>query len=394
MIEKITLDNFKSHAHTEIELGRVTALVGPNGCGKTSVLQAIHLLSQLVIKPWGELRKGLANPIFFTSVGTGHSHISLQGREFGDPHLNWYVAVGFARNDLSSTSYDISPEHWDLISFKLEHRVLNDGQKVPPNKSLISLLDGIQASALKSIAYYKADYEKLAQPSYDDALRPQIGADGSNLASTIASIIGESYEAHQQIVDRLKELVPHVLAVRFRPAKVTRKETRVISLEGRQFPLPDDRELTGQELIFDTIKAQGLPARVMSDGTLLALGILTRFYTSPDNATLLFDDIEHGLHPLAQRRLIKILRELAEKHNKQILLTTHSPYIIDELAAKDVWVMATDKDGISHCQQLSKGPNAEFALKVLTTGEFLGAEGEDWVLDQPPQPVQQEPAHA
>lgn len=37
MIEKISVKNFKNHAHTEIELGRVTALVGPNGCGKSVV---------------------------------------------------------------------------------------------------------------------------------------------------------------------------------------------------------------------------------------------------------------------------------------------------------------------------------------------------------------------
>lgn len=76
-----------------------------------------------------------------------------------------------------------------------------------------------------------------------------------------------------------------------------------------------------------------------------------------------------------------IFKTFAESQNRQILLTSHSPYIVDELDAPSVWVMANDKDGISHVRRLSDHPDAKRSLEVLTTGEFLGAEGEDWVLN-------------
>ena len=62
-------------------------------------------------------------------------------------------------------------------------------------------------------------------------------------------------------------------------------------------------------------------------------------------------------------------------------MTTHSPYIVDEVQASEVWVFNTNAKGYVESARLSDHPDAERALEVLTTGEFLSAEGEDWVLD-------------
>ena len=42
MITSVQLQNFKNHRSTNISLGRINVLVGPNASGKTSVLQALH----------------------------------------------------------------------------------------------------------------------------------------------------------------------------------------------------------------------------------------------------------------------------------------------------------------------------------------------------------------
>src|SRR5882672_6303542 len=44
MIRKLTLENFRSHKRSEIELDRLTVIRGPHGAGKTSVLLALQLL--------------------------------------------------------------------------------------------------------------------------------------------------------------------------------------------------------------------------------------------------------------------------------------------------------------------------------------------------------------
>jgi predicted ATPase len=43
MITSVTIENFKNLRHQEIALEPLTVFVGPNGSGKTSVLEAIHL---------------------------------------------------------------------------------------------------------------------------------------------------------------------------------------------------------------------------------------------------------------------------------------------------------------------------------------------------------------
>ena len=45
MLQKLTLENYRNYRKFELELGKVTVLVGPNGVGKSNILEAICLLS-------------------------------------------------------------------------------------------------------------------------------------------------------------------------------------------------------------------------------------------------------------------------------------------------------------------------------------------------------------
>ncbi|MFL5349304.1 MAG: AAA family ATPase, partial [Hyalangium sp.] len=47
MIHRLTLKNFKGIESAELDLERLTVIVGPNASGKTTVLQALHLLLAL-----------------------------------------------------------------------------------------------------------------------------------------------------------------------------------------------------------------------------------------------------------------------------------------------------------------------------------------------------------
>ncbi|MCI0388321.1 MAG: ATP-binding protein [Acidobacteria bacterium] len=85
----------------------------------------------------------------------------------------------------------------------------------------------------------------------------------------------------------------------------------------------------GFELTFNTTGAQNVPAHAMSEGTLLVLGLLALLYSPDSPQTILLDDIEQGLHPLAQRELMQALKKFAAEHDRQIILTSHSPYIVD-----------------------------------------------------------------
>ncbi len=370
MITKIELTNFKSHAHTVIEPGRVTALVGPNGCGKSSVLQAIHSLIRLIDEPWGQVFKDRLAFDYLHTQGTTNTEITLQG--FSPIGADWKLS--------GISSFDSVDGNWtSWVDWQLGDKV--DHQVLEEEKSLSQVAFPTLVFLLNSF-YFKASSAKLAEPSYSEKIPPVFEPDGKGLASVIAHLVLDAPEQVRLIEDSLRKIVPPIRKVGVRFAKVRVKEKKIISIGTSQTAIDDERDVTGQELFFDTINASSLPAHVMSDGTILVLGLLTLLHSS-DLQVILLDDIEAGLHPLAQRQLMQTLRDFAEKHDRQIILTSHSPYIVDALDAKDVWVMATDKEGISRCNRLSNHPDKDRALEVLTTGEFLSAEGEEWVIDNP-----------
>jgi len=55
---------------------------------------------------------------------------------------------------------------------------------------------------------------------------------------------------------------------------------------------------------------------------------------APKKSLILIDEIEMGLHPKVQRRLMDVIRNISRNEEKQFILTTHSPTILDSLSDK------------------------------------------------------------
>ncbi len=64
-------------------------------------------------------------------------------------------------------------------------------------------------------------------------------------------------------------------------------------------------------------------------GEITAAELLAVSY--PKNSLILIDEIETSLHPRAQRRLMRDLATIARLNELQIIITTHSPYVLEEL---------------------------------------------------------------
>ena len=384
MIEKISVTNFKSHAHTEIELGKVTALVGPNGCGKTSILRAIYCLSETIWRPWDDVFTGEQSPSAIIRDGKGTCEIAATGAgiyQYGDNSndadgFGWRIAI-----ELHNLGPVFARAKWKWDTEENKYAVLQKGQAI--NQVVGKEIADSAVNEVVDSIYFQASLEKLKKPYYPETLPLHIMSDGSGLASVLASLKTADDERFTEIEAALRTIVPTVRRVKARRAQMTLHEKKVISVNDTRIPYNEPREVVGDELIFDTTSAKDIPAYGMSDGTLLLLGILTLLWSPSSPGLVLLDDIEQGLHPLAQRQLMSELKKFAKEHDKQILLTSHSPYIVDELEADDVWVMKTDKQGISCYKRLSAHPDAKRALEVLTTGELLGAEGEEWVIGEP-----------
>lgn len=81
----------------------------------------------------------------------------------------------------------------------------------------------------------------------------------------------------------------------------------------------------------------------------------------PENSLLLVDEIEASLHPRAQRRLTRFLLWLARKRRVQIILTTHSPFVLQELPQEARVLLLPGPQGLS----VLYGVSPEFAMSRL-----------------------------
>lgn len=197
---------------------------------------------------------------------------------------------------------------------------------------------------------------------------PRLASDGTGLADVIASLRDQDDAGFQALQAALRNVVPQVDRIGIRRTQHS------------------DNNIA-HELTFDVSGRKAIPASQMSGGTLLALAILALLHSPQRPRILLLDDIDHGLHPKAQWDLLKQLRRLlAQYPDLQIVATSHSPDLVDELDPSEVIVMALREDGTSAAKPLTACPREDM-LGVLRAGQLWSAVGEDWVTADPPEPT-------
>jgi energy-coupling factor transporter ATP-binding protein EcfA2 len=371
MLEKVKLHNFKSHKDTELSLddSRLHALVGQNCSGKTSVLQALHYLSCLANSSFDNIFQHERAPQFITTIG--QDYISVTGSGFWkNPDRNdWEASYEWRRN--------VNHSWYPIASWQADKK---PGYAEGLASSLIYVPEPIQQSLRYSV-HLKLVATNLAKAAYSDAITPRVEFDGSGLAPTLDYLRAEAPDKFQSLQKMLKRIVPGVREVGVRRAKVMVNRQRLIGVDGKSISYEESQEIVGQEVVLDMNTGKRIPAHAISEGTMLALGLLTVLMNPNQPNLVLLDDVEQGLHPKAQRELIAVFKEIIQANpNLQIIFSTHSPYIVDELTPSQVHVLSNNNSGVTRCKRLDEHPDVEWAKQTLTTGEFWDAEGEDWVV--------------
>lgn len=82
----------------------------------------------------------------------------------------------------------------------------------------------------------------------------------------------------------------------------------------------------------------------------------------PRYSLVLIDEVESSLHPRAQRRLIRDLAERARQLELQVILTTHSPYVLEELPLEArAYILQTPNGD----REIIYGVSPEFAMSKM-----------------------------
>lgn len=161
--------------------------------------------------------------------------------------------------------------------------------------------------------------------------QPMAGADphldrtGENLAKYL-QYISRQPQGLQQILDRIATRIPGLMEI-------------------KPIPAPDKRLLLA-------FYAQGYSEpffqQDMSDGTLKMLAYLL-LMEDPEPAPLIgIEEPENGLHHQLLGALAKEFRDFASKpKGPQMLITTHAPSFVDALSPEEVWILDKGADGFS-----------------------------------------------
>jgi predicted ATPase len=379
MLEKLILHNFKSHKSTELNFdnSRLHGLVGKNSAGKTSVLQALHSLSMLTTSPVRKIFQHEISPQIITTIGESKMSVTANGFwESVTRKIQWKLIFSWGKKTtkLGTKLDDI------VLSCKTDKNSLtihgNNGN-LYENKEAEPIYE-----SLKNTIYLKLIASNLAKAAYSEEITPKVEFDGSGLAPTLDFLRDEAPDKFQLIEEMLCRIVPNVRKVGIRRAKVPVIRKRLIEVDGKSISYDETQEMTGQEVVLDMNTGERIPAHAISEGTMLTLGLLTVLMNPNQPNLVLLDDVEQGLHPKAQRELMTVFKEIiAENPNLQIIFSTHSPYIIDELVPSQVHILNNSNSGFTISKRLDEHPDVEWAKQTLTTGEFWDAEGEDWVVE-------------
>ena len=374
MITKIEYKNFRILKDVCCNLTQLTVIVGPNASGKTSMLQGMQFLSQLSKKRSPEqISTIFGGPDSLDLVHSTDGETLLELKCFSDTEKFSFVAA-------ESKSYSGLPRLPNSTWGAAVSRI----HALSTQKPADEWQDRNSASEeISRVAFLQFEPKLMARPTYCEDLRPDVMPTGEGLATALASIALTNPDVFESLQNRLRQIVPHFRRLRFRRVKVSRDETEIIRIGEEAITRKVTREYPADMLIFDFDQRQDIPATNVSEGTLLALGLLTVLHSPSRPRIVLLDDIEKGLHPNAQRELIGMLRDiLRDQPDLQIVATSHSPYFLDFLDPSEVRLMAIGPDGFSRCGLLTDHPDFPKWKDEMTPGEMWSFFGEKWLVEE------------
>ncbi|MDE0039573.1 MAG: AAA family ATPase [Gammaproteobacteria bacterium] len=396
MITRIEIDGFKTFEDFSLDLHPFTAIVGPNASGKSNLFDAIKFVSRLAQTEIREAMRDLrgrpvelfrltrprrrrARMTFAVEVLLAPAGVDAFGTTFElrAQRLRYEVEVGARLND-DNLFEDVSIRRESCAPIaKKDERLpsIGNGSPIKYNGRLRPFIstteargepkamqirqDGVNKHG-RPVVLSAADAPRTALSTITTAEFPHLYALREMLASV--QFLHVDPQASRRPADRLasRKLLPdasNLATVLAKLRAATRTELRpdgVLADIGGDlsYLIPSVARLrvTGSdsaaEYSFDIELADSLAfsSRVISDGTLRLLALLTVLNDPDHGGVLCFEEPENGVHEARISGLVDLLRRssgynVADQGGCfQILVNTHSPSVMATLQDEEVVV--------------------------------------------------------
>ena len=336
MIKQVCIKNFKSLNDVSVDLESVTVLVGRSGTGKSNFFDGLKFLRDCVNSRNGEAASnnqgGWARIIPATANGPVDISFSVR---FAGPGINDEYEYFLVFRQRPNSGLQLTEEKLSLGRRLLFHRDAQKWVHAPPvvnpaspssGALMLGAVTGVReisrAQSLlgNGLAFYAFPDEVLLLPK-SGASRPQTGLSekGENFLEMLIAIDidPQAWNHQQEMVAALRQLNPSIKSVEL---SMPGREKIVVSHEvaGRLLPL---------ELIYE------------SEGLRRLLAHLIALYQTPAKQALFFEEPEKGIHPGALAVLAEEFKNCPNAGRGQIVLTTHSPQLLDHFDPEQLRVV-------------------------------------------------------
>ncbi len=366
MITFTEIKNYKSLASVVVKPSKFTVLVGPNGAGKSNYVDALRFVSECLIS-------SISLPI---QNRGGISAVRRKSR--GHPRsFGFRLGMELGSGDFADYSFEITAR--PLGAFKVKHErcivttvfgerhyyEIESGHFIQEVKGIRAQIesDRLALTILSAIPEYRQVYDYLSNMRFYslalDKIRGMQEADpgeilkydGSNAAAALREIKKHNPDNYDRLCRLLSKVVPGIKYAEYLP--VGQKGTIIFKQEVEGDNLP---------WAFDSVS--------MSDGTLRVLSILLAVYQVSSPTLIAIEEPEASIHPAALEVLVDILKDGA--HRAQILITTHSPDILDNKKIEDNEIMVVESyKGNTTVAPLSGSSRKMIKEHLYTPGELL-----------------------
>ncbi len=366
-VHSIRTNGFKSLVDFRIELANFTCLIGMNGVGKSTVLQFLDFLSQLMrgdIQGWLKERKWVAGDLKSKLTRKKNIDFCVQ---FVDQHDEsagtWNGSFNPSQNrctterlELPDFTLEIAKDQVEItsrvtggtnrheIAFSYEGSILSGLKEELLPRSILKWKKAV--SGIKSLDLLAPEY--LRQRTRESS--GTLGRSGQNLAAFLYEMPEPS---RLELTAKLKRVYPHLQGLHAKSLRSGWKQMEITeNYEG------------GNGGFFPAMVTE---ARHVNDGMLRLIAILAELQS--ENPFLMFDEIENGVNP----ELVEFVLDALVTTSKQVLVTTHSPmilnYLEDETARQGVIYLYKTPRGHTKAIPFFSIPSLAEKLTVMGPGE-------------------------
>lgn len=321
MLTNITIENFKCHQHTDLELKPLTILTGINGFGKSSVIQSLLLLRQSYTK--GLLSKGVDLNMPLVNIGIVDDALYKLTSE---PIIKFSICYCDNKRDQFVFSSDEKVMTDSFIPLK-EH--IGDGQYT--SESLFN--NNFQYISALRLGGQSVFGKNTVAVTNEHQISSEMGK---------GELVGHFLYEYQNMLTHNfiggTEDIPLIEQVKYWEQKISK---------GITFNVEQSSDYTSYVIKYGYEREGGKPiqnlrAENIGFGVSYTLPVIVAILSAKKGDLIIIENPEAHLHPDAQLELGNLIC-MAAQYGVQIIIETHSDHIVN--AAQIACKQFHDTDG-------------------------------------------------